>query len=57
MSALWGADVCTCMYILPSVHMCIHGSEKQLFEALKAVSAKNSNPEKEQGERRLGGIL
>ena len=35
------------------VHMCIHGSEKQLFEALKAVSAKNSNPEKEQGE---GGL-
>ena len=41
------------VYIHTCVHMCILGSEKPLFEALKAVSAENSNPEKEQGE---GGL-
>ena len=45
------------VYTHTCVHMCIHGSEKQFFEALKAVSAENSNPEKEQGEGGFGSIL
>lgn len=51
----WGCAVrgrCVHMHVYthPCVHMCIHGSEKQLFEALKAVTTGNSNPEKEQRE-------